>query len=133
MKLPQTFVIVWVVLFPKARAEVAIDIEVDGDVRTGIEYEKRKNGAHSYAESTLEFASQRRDGFRAVIEVQGKTETREVRLRDSTVDYKIDDQLRAEIGFSKKRLGIEYNRSSWNRDLINETLLYKKLEELTLV
>lgn len=108
------------------------EVNVSGEVITGIEIEEFKNGkAETAAEVKIE--SERNDGIKGVLEIEMSNIDREVKLEEVFIDRKFDSGNKLVIGLTKKILGLEYDRSARERMPDSRTLIYRKLETFAYV
>lgn len=125
-----TFLLICVA--PAALADDA-DVKIDGRIATEARLEGLTRG-RSRSELVAELKTRRDRGWRAQAEVRGRSDAKDVRLREAFIDYRHDDRrIHARVGQAKKILGLDYERGESERIAPEHAAIYRKLESLSLV
>lgn len=104
----------------------------EGFIRSILESESLRNG-ELWHEGRLTVKTRRKEGFRAALEIEVETKTDTLDVREVVFDLKFDDDRRLELGYTQKRLGVEYEEDRQARTTIERSLIYRRLELFTYV
>lgn len=102
-------------------------VKWEGFVRSEIEADSLKNGEVSH-EGRLNLQSTRQKGLRAELEIDLRTRSDDVKVREALLDKRWEGGLRLQGGFGQKRLGLEYEEERLDRPTIDRSFIYRQLE-----
>jgi hypothetical protein len=112
---------------------LADDVKIDGRVETGFRVEAFERGRFR-SELVAEIKSRREAFWRAEAEIRGRSDAKDVKLREAFLDYRDKGEAREfRIGQTKKILGLEYERGERSRPAPERAAIYRKLETMALV
>lgn len=96
-------------------------------------YYESTNRAGPEVNAALELKTRRWEGMRALFKVEGWAFHKAIEIKDAYIDYKVAPQVHLQLGYNKKRLGLEYEQSRKNRLSPERSYLYRKMESLGIV
>jgi len=123
-------------ILPVSKASAA-DFKFDGSVSIGGRVKGDKSGEAQH-EAKLDLSTKRKDGTRAVIELEGESDDDRVKLREAFIDHRFagDGEKDADtaqstlvFGQTKKILGLEYENGDKARPLLRRSIVYRRMEE----
>ena len=111
---------------------VAKSFKVNGKLSLGATSSWKEFGAIDY-EADIKVKSKRKSGIRSVTKFRGSSETHQVELREAYFDLKKEKKYRILAGYTKKIMGLEYQRGSKARILETRTFFYENLQKFSYV
>jgi|GEM_PF-4138470 len=106
------------------------EVEVDGWISSSYEIRDRIGPE---ADVLVELETDRVYDVEAVIELRGRAFRQRAEFRDTFVDWKPSKRLRLQLGFNRKRLGLEYEQGRRKRLTAPRSFIYREMEEMGIV
>ena len=103
-------------------------LELEGYVRAGIEYFHNERFSESFYRGKIQYQIEINKDLQAQLDVRGESSSHTIELREAYLTADLADGRNLDFGQSKKRLGIEYQKSKENLLTIERTLIYRHLE-----
>jgi hypothetical protein len=119
------------VTVPRARAQAKSAIS--GWLRLGINQVYQERYSESFYRGKVQFEIKVSKNLEAQIDIRGESDTHEMELREAFFKADLGKAIGLDFGQSKKRFGIEFQKSKEKLLTVERTLIYQHLEPIGFV
>jgi len=105
---------------------------ISGWLRTGVSYTHNDTFSESFYRAKVQFDNKLSDDLESQIDIRGESDTHEIELREALLTVDLGKAVALDFGQSKKRFGLEFQKSKEKLLTVERTLLYQYLEPLGL-